>query len=237
MKVKWSVFLGEECVDCGTVEADHDREVLERILRGDLGQFTRRKERCYRVTAGSALASAYGDEFSAVAGSSNIDESKLEDAAGGHLFLTEEQKAELARTAAEKALEEGWKDQKCNVVGQVMEAARRMEAEVTPGRASGSYDGTLRPSDLLRRVSGGMVSVTDGQTGIHRGTISESRGLETCTHPTRELRTTRRHDRQSTLYQCGGCGWGIHVNDEDVALDPYAAVRALGGDKLRRVTW
>lgn len=61
--VKWSVYQGSRHVDSGTVLAKDDREVLRRLLARDLGVFEPVPEKCYRLSAGDAMASAYGDEF------------------------------------------------------------------------------------------------------------------------------------------------------------------------------
>ena len=61
--IKWSVREGSRHVDSGTVLAKDEREVLRRILVGDLGAVSPVPEKCYRISAGDALASAYGDEF------------------------------------------------------------------------------------------------------------------------------------------------------------------------------
>lgn len=91
-KVKWKVCLGSAVLDMGVAEGS-ERDILARILARELGQFDLREDRSYAITVGGLCASAYGDEFSRVAGAAEIDEAKLAEAraaageaAPAHLF-------------------------------------------------------------------------------------------------------------------------------------------------------
>jgi hypothetical protein len=70
-RVPWSLYDSRgNCLDVGTVEAESDSEALRAVLarpRSDL-----KPAQWYRVKAGSAVASAAGDEFANVGGQAGV---------------------------------------------------------------------------------------------------------------------------------------------------------------------
>lgn len=79
----WKI-IGKSTMRSGVVEAASDREALAKVLGGEVG-FSPVPTESYSITVGPLTTSAYGDEFSRVAGSTKIDETQL-DPSKGFLF-------------------------------------------------------------------------------------------------------------------------------------------------------
>lgn len=84
-KIKWKVSLDGRLVDCGTELGESDREVLDRILKREVGEFEVVDDRSYSIQVGELMMSSYGDEFQRTSNmlGPGVDE---KDVPGGYLF-------------------------------------------------------------------------------------------------------------------------------------------------------